>query len=166
MYLRYSNDKVRVPYIYINKPEGIGRIDRYLNAKIQGGNRVNQIQSVLMLNHMMGYWCIRTLQRKDWFQMFTFSDNWKRHHDDNWKRHHDIYTELALEGLKYVLAPCSTFKRMIFKLIIQNNSLGTRWGIAVMWMPQNLTNEKSALVQVTNNYRSQCRPKSMASTKT
>ena len=34
-------------------------------------------------------------------------------------------------------------KIIIFKLIIQNNSLDTSYKIAPKWMPQNLTNEKS-----------------------
>ena len=40
------------------------------------------------------------------------------------------------------------FKRVIFKLITQNSSLGTWSEIVLRQMPQNLTNEKSALVQV------------------
>ena len=44
--------------------------------------------------------------------------------------------------------PSRNFKSIIFKLIIQNSSLGTRCEIADRWMPQNLTNEKSTLVQV------------------
>ena len=37
----------------------------------------------------------------------------------------------------------NNFKRMIFKRIIQNSNIGTRWEIGLMRMPQNLTNEKS-----------------------
>ena len=37
---------------------------------------------------------------------------------------------------------------MIFKLIIQNSSFGTHYEIALCWMPQNLTIEKSTLLQV------------------
>ena len=39
-------------------------------------------------------------------------------------------------------------KIIIFKLLIQNSSMGTCCEIALSWMPQNLTNEKSTLVQV------------------
>ena len=37
-------------------------------------------------------------------------------------------------------------KNIIFKLITQNNSLGTNREIDLMWMPQNLANDKSKLV--------------------
>ena len=60
------------------------------------------------------------------------------------------------------------FDSMIYKLIIHKSSLGTQCEIDFRWMPQNLTNEKSALVQVmtwcdqaTNHYLSQCWPRSM-----
>ena len=56
--------------------------------------------------------------------------------------------------------PC---KGIIFKLIIQNNSLGTCCDIASRRMPLKLINEKSTLVQVmawchqaTSHYQSQC----------
>ena len=42
----------------------------------------------------------------------------------------------------------SNFKSILFKLILQIRSLGTTCEIALRWMPQNLTNEKSKLVQV------------------
>ena len=52
------------------------------------------------------------------------------------------------------------------KNMIQSSSLGT--DIALKWMPQNLTNEKSTMVQVmawcrqaTSHYLSQCWPRSM-----
>ena len=61
------------------------------------------------------------------------------------------------------------FYCMIFKLIIQNSSLGTHCEIAYRWMPHNLTNEKPTLVQVmawchqaTSHYLSQCWPRSMS----
>ena len=67
------------------------------------------------------------------------------------------------------LAPgkCSiNFKSIIFKLTIQKSSLGTCCEIALRRrMPQNLTNEKSTLVQVmawccqiTSHYLGQCWP--------
>ena len=37
---------------------------------------------------------------------------------------------------------------VIFKLIIQNSSLGTHSEIDLRWMPQNFTHDKSSLVQV------------------
>ena len=40
------------------------------------------------------------------------------------------------------------FKSIIFKLNIQNRSCDTHWEITPVWMPQNLTNERSMLVQV------------------
>ena len=45
----------------------------------------------------------------------------------------------------------NNFKSKIFKLYhvyIKNSSLGTHCEIALRWMPQNLINEKSTLVQV------------------
>ena len=42
----------------------------------------------------------------------------------------------------------SIFKSMIFKHMIWNSDLGTHCEIALRWMPQNLTNKKSTLVEV------------------
>ena len=42
----------------------------------------------------------------------------------------------------------NNFGNIIFKLIIQYSSLGTYCKIALMWMPQIPTNEKSTLLQV------------------
>ena len=60
----------------------------------------------------------------------------------------------------------NNMKSIIFKLITQNDSLGTSWEIELSWVPQNLINEKSALVQVlawccqaTSHYLSQCWPR-------
>ena len=57
---------------------------------------------------------------------------------------------------------------IIFKFIIQNNSLGTNSEIAIRWMPHNFINGKSTLVQVmacchqaTSHYLNQCWPKSL-----
>ena len=62
----------------------------------------------------------------------------------------------------------STFKSIIFRLITQNSSLGTWCEIVFRWMPQNLINRKSTLVQVmawyclvTSHHLSQCWPRSM-----
>ena len=72
-----------------------------------------------------------------------------------------MYSMEAVKCLSYVWLQCCRQGRarfgtslthwplgIIFKLIIQNSSLGAHCGIAVRWMPQNLTNEKSTLVQV------------------
>ena len=63
----------------------------------------------------------------------------------------------------------SNFKSTIFKLIIQNSSLGTHCEIALMLMPQNLTDETLTLVQLIawsrqarNHYLSQCSPRSVS----
>ena len=60
----------------------------------------------------------------------------------------------------------SDFKSEIFKLIIQNNSLGTHCEFALRWMPHNLPNQSSTLIQVmawcqqaTSHYLSQCWPR-------
>ena len=63
----------------------------------------------------------------------------------------------------------SSFKGIIFKLIIQNNGLGTNNEIAFVKITKNLTNEMSSLVQAvawchqaTRHYLSQCWPRSMS----
>ena len=46
---------------------------------------------------------------------------------------------------------CGAYLRdftVIFKLIVENSSLGIHCKIVLRWMPQNLNNEKSTLVQV------------------
>ena len=55
------------------------------------------------------------------------------------------------------------FKRLIFKFIRQNRSLVTCCEIALKWIAQNLTDEKSTLIviiagccQATNQYLNQC----------
>ena len=60
-------------------------------------------------------------------------------------------------------------KSIIFKLIEQHNSLSTLSEIALRWMPQDFTNEKSMVLQVmdwchqaTSHYLSQCCPRSMS----
>ena len=62
----------------------------------------------------------------------------------------------------------NNFNSMMVKLIIPDSSLGTRCETPLRWMPQNLSNEKSTLVQVmawchqaTSHYLSQCWPRSM-----
>ena len=50
---------------------------------------------------------------------------------------------------------------MISWIVTQHNSLGTLYEITPRWMPQNLGDDKSTLVQImpfqaTNHYRSQC----------
>ena len=59
-------------------------------------------------------------------------------------------------------------KSIMFILIIQNNSWGAHCKIVFRWMAQNLTSEKSTLVQVmvwccqaTNHYLDQCCPRSL-----
>ena len=61
------------------------------------------------------------------------------------------------------------FRNIIFKLIIQNDNLGTCCKISFRWMLQNLSNAKSTLVQVmawccqaTIHYPSQCHPRFMS----
>ena len=68
---------------------------------------------------------------------------------------------------------CGTdFESVIFKLWIQNSSLGISCEIALMWIPQDLTtgNVNATLVQVMawcrqapSHYLSQCWPRSMSS---
>ena len=52
--------------------------------------------------------------------------------------------------------PGHNSKSMILKLIMQNNSLGTYCVIALQWMSQKLTDEKSTLAQVMAWCLSQC----------
>ena len=67
----------------------------------------------------------------------------------------------------------SNFQKLIFKLFIiqitHNCSLGTHIDIALWWVPQNLTKEKSTLVRVMawchqapNHYLNQCLPRSVS----
>ena len=63
---------------------------------------------------------------------------------------------------------CCNFKSTVFKFIIKNRGLATRYVIAPMWMPGNISNGKSALVQVmawcrqaTSHHLSQFWPRSM-----
>ena len=57
--------------------------------------------------------------------------------------------EISLDFNSLVPGRCgSNFKDITFKLVIQNCSLCTRCEVALRWMPQNLTNEKSTLVQL------------------
>ena len=63
----------------------------------------------------------------------------------------------------------SYFKSIIFKLIIQDSSLGNSCEVALRWMPQNLGNEKLTLVQAmawyhqaTSHYLNKCWPRSMS----
>ena len=54
------------------------------------------------------------------------------------------------------------FREVIFKPILQNGGRGISYEIALRWMPLDFTDEKSALVQVTSPYLSQCWPRSMS----
>ena len=52
----------------------------------------------------------------------------------------------------------NNYKNIIFKVIIQRSNSSPPFEIAPIWMPQHLTNAKSALLQVmaTNQYMSKC----------
>ena len=61
------------------------------------------------------------------------------------------------------------FRQVIFKLILVNGGWGISYEIALRWMPLDLTDDKSTLVQVmawcrqaTSHYLSQCRPRSLS----
>ena len=61
------------------------------------------------------------------------------------------------------------FSLVIFKPILVNGGWGISYWIALRWMPQDLTDDKSTLVQViawcrqaTSHYLSQCWPRSMS----
>ena len=60
-------------------------------------------------------------------------------------------------------------RKVIFKLTLVNGGWGISYEIALRWMPQDLTDDKSTLVQVmawcsqaTSHYLSQCWPRSMS----
>ena len=62
----------------------------------------------------------------------------------------------------------SNFQDIIFKLVTQNIRLITDCKIALRWMPENLSNAKSTLVQVmawccqaASHYLNQCSPRSL-----
>ena len=89
-------------------------------------------------------------------------------HDKFW-RHKLRHTIMVLNSL----APGTfqiNFRWVIFKLTLVNGHLGISYEIALRWMPLDLTDEKSTLVQVmawcrqaTSHYLSQCWPRSMSS---
>ena len=61
------------------------------------------------------------------------------------------------------------FRKVILKLTLVNGSWGVTYEIALRWTPQDLTDDKSTLVQVMawccqaiSHYLSQCWPKSMS----
>ena len=61
------------------------------------------------------------------------------------------------------------FRKVIFKLTLMNGGWGISYEIALRWMPQDLTDDKSTLVQVMawchqaiSHYLSQCWPRSMS----
>ena len=64
---------------------------------------------------------------------------------------------------------CSVLCNFSLSHVLQNSRLGTRYEIALSWMPQILTNEKSTLVQIMacchqapSRYLIQCWPRSMS----
>ena len=61
--------------------------------------------------------------------------------------HHSVIHTVFLHGINSLVpVRCGDgFKSAIFKLIIQNNSLGTCWEIVLRWMSHNLTDEKSIM---------------------
>ena len=73
-------------------------------------------------------------------------------------------------SLIYSLAPGRfKFRLAIFKPILVNGGWGISYEIALRWMPQDLTDDKSTLVQVmtwchqaTSHYLSQCWPRSLS----
>ena len=61
------------------------------------------------------------------------------------------------------------FSKVIFKLTLVSGGWGISYEIALRWMPQDLTDDKSTLIQVmawchqaTSHYLSQCWPRSMS----
>ena len=87
---------------------------------------------------------------------------------DRWKNGAEISTFVYFNSFAPVKCGCN-FESLIFKLVIQNSSLGTRCETALKLMSQNLINEKSTLVQVmawwrqaASHYLSQCWPRSIS----
>ena len=67
-------------------------------------------------------------------------------------KHVELTNSLTHLALTNSMAPGrygNNFKSIVFKLIIQNRSSDTHCEIALKRMPQNLTNEKSTLLQIT-----------------
>ena len=83
-----------------------------------------------------------------------------------------VWIYQIVTGVTSVVGVLSThlvLKVKIFKLIMQNGSLGTRREIALSWMPQSLNDEKSRLIQImawcrqaASHYLKQCWPRSMS----
>ena len=92
------------------------------------------------------------------------------------KYSNDGYCISLPRGRKYIcinsLAPGRfqfNFRQVIFKLILMNGGWGISYEIALRWMPLDLTDDKSTLVQVmawcrqaTSHYLSQCWLRSMS----
>ena len=55
---------------------------------------------------------------------------------------------LKLDSKRRFFGNMAVILKIVFKFIIQNSSWGTHCEIALMWMPQQLINEKSTLVQI------------------
>ena len=82
------------------------------------------------------------------------------------------YHNLTEAGVVNSLAPGKfqfNFRLVIFKFILVNGGWGISNKIALRWMPPDLTDDKSTLVQVmawcrqaTSHYLSQCWPRSMS----
>ena len=80
----------------------------------------------------------------------------------------NILMSWIINSLPPVRCGCN-FKNIIFKLIVQNDSLGTCYETVLKWMQQNLANEKSTLLQMmawchqaTSHCMSQCWPRSLS----
>ena len=65
--------------------------------------------------------------------------------------------------------PLGDFRKVIFKLTVVNGGWGISYEIALRWMPLDLTDDKSTLVQVmawcrqaTSHYLNQCWPRSLS----
>ena len=82
-------------------------------------------------------------------------------------------TWYSCDGIVNSLAPGRfqfNFRKVIFKLNLVNGGWGISYEIALRWMPQDLADDKSTLVQVmawcrqaTSHYLSQCWPRFMLS---
>ena len=86
--------------------------------------------------------------------------------------HHTLHLQSAMLSSVNSLAPRRfqfNIRKIIFKLTLVNGGWGISYEIALRWMPQGLTHDKSTLVQVmawchqaTSHYLSQCWPRSMS----
>ena len=121
--------------------------------------------------------CWLIIRKVQWHSSDMSEDNFTRDTSafNCWKEPWNYSSKISFKSLsgQWVnsLAPGRfqfNFRQVIFKLILVNGGWGISYEIALRWMPLDLTDDKSTLVQVmawcrqtTSHYLSQCWPRSV-----